>query len=149
MMRIIVPLLVLAIGAVFSYPSASHEKIYSVCELKVLGSTLNGKYVRLAGQYTTDLNHVAFFSDPACKRSLIYADEPPLHLKDKSVKKFDHALWHNAPFASLKFQMDVSGKFEWQKKWQPPLNLSAVLRAQPRGVLMIQKVWHFQRLPER
>ncbi|HEY8698013.1 MAG TPA: hypothetical protein VIM02_10365 [Rhizomicrobium sp.] len=144
----ILPLL-LAIVAVFSHPASSHEKVYSVCELKVLGPSLNGKYVRLAGQYETDLNHVAFFFDPACKRSLIYADEPPLQLKDKSVRKFDYALWHNAPFASLKFRMDASGKFEWQKEWQPPLNLSAVLKPRPRGVLMIQKVWRFQRLPER
>src|ERR1051326_659540 len=106
MRRIVALPLVLAIGASFSQPSNSHEKVYSVCELKVLGPKLSGEYVRLVGQYTTDLNHVAFFSDPSCKRSLIYADEPPLHLKDKSVREFDHALWRNAPFASLRFRIE-------------------------------------------
>lgn len=127
--------------------SGSEDETLSVCELKAQGPELNGQYVRVKAEFVTDLNHFAFFRDPTCPHAIISEDDPPLSMQDQSIRKFDRALWHHAPFASLKFRVEVSGKFEWQKNWQPPLNLSAVVKPGPRGILTIERVWDFKRIP--
>ena len=147
--KLLTPVILTPIALFFLQAAGSERKleIFSVCELNAHGPELTGQHVRLRARFITDLNHFSLFFDRKCSHGIVAEDEPVASDKDPSVRAFDKALWYHAPFENLVFDVDVSGKFEWEKTWEPPLILSAVLKPQPRGVLTVEKFWSFKRVP--
>ncbi|HEY5047659.1 MAG TPA: hypothetical protein VII49_06555 [Rhizomicrobium sp.] len=124
---------------------AGTARIATVCQLSQHGASFDGQYVRVKATYLTDLHHFSLLKDPACPRDSIDEDEGQTPEANPGLKRFDEAVLSAQMTSSSGFEVEVSGKFLWQRNWQPPLLLSRVMKAGPRGVLIVDKVWDFKR----
>lgn len=106
----------------------------SICELVALGGRAEGRKVRLDAVYTTDRFESTSITDPKCPGIVVRARDADS--VDPSMKEFDTAVLGSVEDHSVRvFAFDVSGTFEWTSG------------KKPHGILFIERVWAFKRIP--
>lgn len=128
-------------------PSANVPQpvLTTICALSSQGKEMDGALVRFKATYITDLRHGAFMTDPKCPSVSVEQGSDSENV-DASVPRFDEVVKGNIlDHKPRKFVVDVSGRFAW--------NAGGILHGvpvagttKPHGVLMIEKIWSYQRV---
>jgi hypothetical protein len=118
----------------------------TLCDLVKNGEKFDGRNVRLLATYQTDLHHFFFLRDVNCSGVTVDDVTPYYETNEESVKNFHKTVWSTGPGQSSTFEIELSGRFQWDRNWQPPALFSGVLKPQPHGLLKIEKVWGFRRV---
>jgi hypothetical protein len=147
--------LVIAIISAVPYAAVAHqsppEVTTSICELARRGQEMSGKRVRVKVVFDTDCRHGSVAVDPQCPTvvmSVSYSHKEP---KDKGLADFNRVVcalpsdWATNPRPSeliREYSLEASGEFVWR-----PREVRHLIIVERQGLLVIDKVWQFKRIP--
>lgn len=136
--------LIFAVGTLLGGNTAVNVQdapVLSICELTEDAAKWDGREVRIASRYVTDLRHGAFFLDKQCPK--VSVQEGPLMLQpiDKSVEVFDSVKSENSLSHKLvAFDVQVIGRF---RRATVGLKSAHGLSAGVSGEIVVEKVIRF------